>query len=954
MLCGVGTPGPGAPPGGRRQADLASNPGVITSTLLSGVIAVAVAAAEWTGSGEALSSPTGLLWSLVALLGVVAMLLGFGLELRRRRQLPPEAPPPAAELPTGTVTFLFTDIEGSTRLLQELGDRYAAVRDQHAAIVRRAIGEGGGVEVSTEGDSFFAAFGGPAGAVRAAVAAQRGLAGHGWPAGLPVRVRMGMHTGQGVRGGDNYVGIDVNRAARIAAAAHGGQVIVSDATRALVASAMPEGASLRDLGEHRLKDIALPVRLHELVIEGLPSDFPPPRTLDARRDSLPPQLTSFVGRQEEIAEVKRLLGRARLLTLTGPGGTGKSRLAVQVAAELLPELQHGAAFVDLSAVTDPALVPAAVARALNLKEAPGRPILETVTDHLRDQELLLVVDNFEQVAAAGPVVEELLTAAPRLKVLVTSRIVLALRGEQEYEVPALSRAEAVRLFSERAQAVRPGFQVTDQNAGAVAEIAARLDGLPLAIELAATRTKVLTPEQMLPRLARRLAVLTAGARSLPERQRTLRNAIAWSHDLLGDAERRWFARLSVFAGGWTLDSAEAVCDPAGLGLDGLTALASLVDQSLVRRADAADGGARFSMLETIREFALEQLQAGGHLEPVVRRHAEHFLDLAEEAEPHLTADDQAEWLDRCDAEHANLRAALRWAVDAGEADRAQRAAGALWRFWQQRGHLAEGRRWLEQVLALPSGQGRTPARAKALAGAGGIAWWQEDIAAARGWYEEALAIERELGDPARIAEALYNQAFVAGAGGDFAAAARLFQESLELARQAGDEAGVARAEWMAVIPDLVAGRWERPLANAAGAVAAWRRSGDRLRLADALVWQAVVYARAGRPAEAHAAVAEALGLFRAVDSPMGIVSVVLGLSYLARWEDRYEDAVRLAGAAESLRERVGGRAPLDFLSGFLGDPEAEARAHLPEEVAGRAFQEGRAMSEDAAVALELG
>jgi predicted ATPase/class 3 adenylate cyclase len=863
----------------------------------------------------------------------------------------PGAPPPASELPTGTVTFLFTDIEGSTRLLQELGDRYAAVRDEHAAIVRRAIGEGGGVEVSTEGDSFFAAFGGPAGAVQAAVAAQRGLAGHHWPAGFPVRVRMGMHTGEGVRGGDNYVGIDVNRAARIAAAAHGGQVIVSDATRALVADALPEGAWLRDLGEHRLKDIALPVRLHDLVIQGLPSEFPPPRTLDARRDSLPPQLTSFVGRQEEIAEVKRLLGRSRLLTLTGPGGTGKSRLAVRVAAELLPELQHGAAFVDLSAVTDPALVPAAVARALNLNEQPGRPVLETVKDHLRDLELLLVVDNFEQVAAAGPVVEELLTAAPRLLALVTSRVALALRGEQEYEVPALGRAEAVRLFSERAKAVRPGFQVTDDNAGAVAEIAARLDGLPLAIELAATRTKVLTPEEMLPRLAKRLAVLTAGARTLPERQRTLRDAIAWSHDLLGEAERRWFARLSVFAGGWTLASAEAVCDPAGLGLDGLTALASLLDQSLVRRADAADGGARFSMLETIREFGLEQLAAGGDLDLVRGRHARHFLDLAEEAEPHLTADDQGEWLDRCDAEHANLRAALRWAADAGEADRTQRAAGALWRFWQQRGHLAEGRRWLEEVLALPSGQGRTQARAKALAGAGGIAWWQEDIAAARGWYGEALAIERQLGDPARIAEALYNQAFVAGAGGDFAAAARLFQESRDLFRQAGDEAGMARAEWMAVLPDLVAGRWERPLGQAEEAVAAWRRAGDRLRLADALVWLAVVYARAGRPAEARAAVAEALAAFRAVDSPMGIVSVVLGLSYLARWEDRYEDAVRLAGAAESLRERVGGRAPLDFLAGFLGDPEAEARAHLPEEVARRAFEEGRAMSEDAALAL---
>jgi predicted ATPase/class 3 adenylate cyclase len=953
MLSGVGTPGPGAPlPDGRRPADLARNPGVITSTLLSGVIAVAVAAAEWTGSGEALLSPAGLLWSLVALLGVVAMLLGFGLELRRRRQLPPEAAS-ADQLPTGTVTFLFTDIEGSTRLLQELGDRYAAVRDEHAAIVRRAIDEGGGAEVSTEGDSFFAAFGGPAGAVRAAVAAQRGLAGHGWPAGFPVRVRMGLHTGEGMRGGDNYVGIDVNRAARIAAAAHGGQVLVSDATRALVEHALPEGVSLRDLGEHRLKDITQPVRLHDLAIEGLEADFPPPRTLDARRHDLPPQLTSFVGRREEIAEVRRLLGRTRLLTLTGAGGTGKSRLALQVAGELLPQFQHGVLFVDLSAVSDPALVPAAVARALKVPEAPGRPVLEAVKDHLRDQELLLVVDNFEQVAAAGPVVEELLTSAPRVKVLVTSRVVLALRGEQEYDVPALSRAEAVRLFTERAQAVRPGFRVTDDNAGAVAEITARLDGLPLAIELAATRTKVLTPEQMLPRLRQRLSILTSGARTLPERQRTLRGAIAWSHDLLGAAERRWFARLSVFAGGWTLQSAEAVCDPAGLGLDALEALTSLVDQSLVRRTDPADGGPRFSMLESIREFGQEQLAAGGDLDLVVERHARHFLDLAEEAEPHLAADDQGEWLDRCDREHANIRAALRWAIAAGEADRAQQAAAALWRFWQQRGHLAEGRRWLEEVLALPSGQGRTPARAKALAGAGGLAWWQEDIPAARAWYEEALAIERELGEPARIAEALYNQAFVAGAVGDFAAAARLFQESLELFRRAGDEAGATRALWMSVVGDMVAGDWDRPLAHAEEAVAAWRRAGDRLRLGDGLVWLAVVYARAGRPADARAAVAEALGVFRAVDSPMGIVSVVLGLSYLARWEDRYEDAVRLAGAAASLRERVGGRAPLDFLAGFLGDPEAEARGHLPEDVARRAFQEGRAMSEEAALALAL-
>ena len=979
----MGTPDPGEPHhGGGRPAELAEHRGVITTTVVSGLIAVAVAAAEWTGSGTALDTPTGILWSMVALLGVIATLLGIGLEVRRRRQVEPAVPasgpagrpgprlprPHPAALPTGTVTFLFTDIEGSTRLLQELGDRYAAVRDRHAAIVRQAVEAGGGVEVSTEGDSFFVAFPSPVGAVRAAVAAQRGLADSDWSPAPQPRVRMGLHTGEGVLGGDNYTGMDVNRAARIAAAGHGGQVLVSEATRGLVEHALPEEVSLRDLGEHRLKDIALPVHLHELVVEGLTADFPPPRTLDARPGNLPVQLTSFIGREQEIAEVRALLEQTRLLTLTGPGGTGKSRLALQVAAELLPAFKDGAFFADLSSVADPTLVPPVVARALAVPEAAGRSILEAVQERLRDKELLLVVDNFEQVVEAAPLLEELLTAAPRLKVLVTSRVVLALRGEQAYAVPpldlpdprrlpdlhTLGEFEAVRLFTDRARAVRPAFQVTDQNARAVAEITARLDGLPLAIELAATRTKVLSPEQILPRLQQRLALLTSGARTLPDRQRTLRNTIAWSYDLLKAAERHLFAQLSVFTGGWTLDSAEAVCHPGELGLDLLDGLTSLVDQSLVRRTEPAEGEPRFVMLETIREFGRERLRAGGDLDPVLRRHAEHYLGLAVQAEPLLTGEDQGRWLDRCEQEHANLRAALRWAIETGEAERAQWAAGALWRFWQQRGHLAEGRQWLEEVLALPSGQAPTPARAKALAGAGGIAWWQEDIPAARAHYDEALTIERRLGDPARIAEALYNQAFVAGADGDFETAARLFEESRELYRQAGDEAGIARAEWMVVIRDLAAGNWDPPIATAEEAVASWRRTGDRLSLADGLVWTAVVYARAGRPTEARSAVLEALQLFRAADSPMGIVSVILSLAYLARWEARYEDALRLAGTAESLREQVGGRVPLEFLAGFLGDPEAEARAHLSPEAAQRAFQQGRAMSVDAALALAVG
>jgi predicted ATPase/class 3 adenylate cyclase len=868
-----------------------------------------------------------------------------------------------AELPTGTVTFLFTDIEGSTRLVQELADGYPAVRDQYAAIVRRAIATGGGEEVSTEGDSFFVVFISPTNAVRTAAEIQRALAAHRWPAGTSLRVRMGLHTGEGVRGGDDYVGIDVHRASRIADAAHGGQVILSGATRGLVERALPDGVSLRDLGDHRLKDIAHPEDLHDLVIEGLPADFPPPRTLDARPTNLPVQLTSFVGREEEIAEVRRLLGSSRLLTLTGAGGTGKTRLALEVAGETLTEYGDGAFFVDLSSVTDPALVPSAVATALAVAEVPGRPILEAVKDHLSDKELLLVVDNFEQVAEAGPVIEDMLLAGPKLTVMVTSRVVLSLRGEQEYpvppleppdperrlDVPTLRRVEAVRLFTDRAVAASPRFRLTEANAPAVAEITARLDGLPLAIELAATRTKILTPEQMLPRLQNRLAVLTSGARTLPERQRTLRGAIAWSHDLLDPAERALFARLSEFTAGWTLEAAEAVCDPEGLGLDLLDALTSLVDQSLVRRAEPAGGHPRFSMLETIREFGLEQLRASGDLDRVRRGHGELFLDLALEAEPHLTADDQAEWLDRCDREHPNIRAAFRWAIEAGEADRAQESAAALWRFWQQRGHLAEGRRWLEEILAMSSGQGPTAARAKALIGAGGIAWWQQDREATRSFYEEALAIERERGDPAPIAEALYNLAFVV-AGDDIESAARLLDESLDLFRRVGDERGVAQVLAMLVIPDAEAGEWDRVTARLEEVAAIWRRVGDRLHLAFDLLWLAFAHGRLGHREIARSAALEALELFREVDNLTGIGIALIDLAFLATWEGRHEDAIRLAAAFESLREHVGG--PPGGFAGLLeGDPADEARAHLAEDAARRAWEEGLAMSVDEAVAL---
>lgn len=869
-----------------------------------------------------------------------------------------------SELPSGIVTFLFTDIEGSTKLMQDLGDAYVQVQVDHHGILREAFQRRKGAELRTEGDSFFCVFRSALEACGAAADAQRGFASHKWPEGGQIRVRIGLHTGEAPLVGNEYIGLDVHRAARVASAAHGGQVLVSDATRTLVEESLPSDLILKDLGVHRLKDLARPERLYQLVVAGLPSDFPPLRTLDARHNNLPAQLTSFVGREEEIADVRKLLGRTRLLTLTGPGGIGKTRLALQIAAEMLTDYRDGAFFVDLSLINDPSLVPTLIAQALGVPDMPGVSVIEGLQAHLSTQELLLVIDNFEQVATAAPLLEQLLTAAPGVRVLATSRVVLSLRGEHEYAVPPLqppdadqtpdpailNRFEAVRLFTERALAVQPRFRLTAQNARAVAGITARLDGLPLAIELAASRTKLLTPEQLLARLDHSLTLLTSGVRTLPERQRTLRGAIAWSYDLLPEAERRLFSRLAVFSGGWTLAAAEAVAQPEELRIAGLEGLSSLLDKSLIR-VDEPDGEPRFSMLETIREFGQEHLSASGELESVRQRHGEYFLELALEAEMHLTGVEQGEWLDMLDRESGNIRGALRWAVDDGQARLGQEAAGALWRYWQQRGHLAEGRQWLEETLAIPSGRQPTAARGKALTGAGGIAWWQIDHSGARAFYDEALAVERQVGEPARIAEALYNDAFAIGAAGDIQAANRLFKESLDLYRQVDNEPGVARALVMLVLPDAQANRWDLVIARIEEAVSIWRRLGERLQLAFDLIWLAFAYGRAVRKREAHQAAVEALSIFREADNATGIALAFRDLAFLAVWEDRPHDALRLAGAAESMSDKIGGGPPQGFGGMLEGDPAAEARRGLQDSDAERSWQEGQSLDVDGALAL---
>jgi len=709
-----------------------------------------------------------------------------------------------AELPGGTVTLVFTDIEGSTRLLEALAEQYGKVLAEHRKLLREAFSSSGGVEVDTQGDALFYAFSRATDAVVAAVEAQRALASHPWAQGVSVAVRMGIHSGEPALSEEGYVGADVHRAARICSAAHGGQVLVSEATARLVGDGVGE-VELRDLGVHGLKDLSSPQHLYQLVIEGLRQDFPAIRTLQGRPNNLPRQLTPLLGREREIAQGYRLLeGDAALVSLTGPGGTGKTRLALAIGAELLDAFTDGAFFVDLSAVTEPSLVIPAVAQALSLRESGGKTISVTLTDYLADKEMLVILDNFEQVIEAASEVSSLLASGRGLKVVVTTREPLRVRGERELAVPPLGlpspskesdievvgASAAVALFVARARGVKASFELTSDNASSVAKICRRLDGLPLAIELAAARIKALSPSSLLDRLDQSLKVLTGGARDASSRQRTLRGAIEWSHKLLSQDEQRLFRRLGVFAGGWSLETAETVCDQDDLQLEILDGISSLVEKSLVRVAVAGDEE-RFSMLETIREFATERLEESGDAREIRRAHAECFRGLAEEAEPQLVGADQREWLARLETEHDNLRGALSWSVAEAPA-LALAVAAAMWRFWYVRGHLTEGRQWLEAVTA-PTSAKTQPLLAKALRGLAVSLEVQGEYGRSEHVAQQSLAIYEQLGDEFGLSNILETLAIAAENQGNFDLARSRYERALELSERIGDVRG---ATWV--------------------------------------------------------------------------------------------------------------------------------------------------------------
>jgi predicted ATPase/class 3 adenylate cyclase len=584
-----------------------------------------------------------------------------------------------ASPPTGTVTFLFTDIEGSTGMWERSPKAMQAALARHDGLLRLAIEEHGGYVFKTVGDAFCCAFPTAPDALEAALDAQRLLFEERWAESDPLRVRMAMHTGAAQERDGDYFGPPVNRVARLLSAAHGGQVLLSLPTHEMVRDQLPAGMSLVELGEHRLKDLFRPERVFQLVSPDLPSEFPPLRTLDTYRNNLPLQPTPLIGREKEVSEVCDLLrsDETRLLTLTGPGGTGKTRLALQAAADLLEDFPDGTFFVPLVTLTEAELFLPAVAETLGVRETGEQPLVESLKDYLGERRLLLLLDNFEQVLGAAPIVTELLAVAPGLKVLATSRAPLGLYGEHVFPVPPLTlpdlerppplerltQYEAVGLFVERARALKPDFKVTNESAPAVAEICVRLDGLPLAIELAAARITMLPPKAMLHRLSSRLKLLTGGARDLPERQRTLRATIEWSHALLEEGEQLLFGRLAVFSGGRTLEAIDAICDAEGdLPVEAFEGVSSLLDKSLLRQEEGPNGEPRFVMLETIHEFAREKLGESAEAEQIKRVHAQYFLTLAEEANPELKGANQLEWLERLEAEHDNMRAALTWGL----------------------------------------------------------------------------------------------------------------------------------------------------------------------------------------------------------------------------------------------------------------------------------------------------
>jgi predicted ATPase/class 3 adenylate cyclase len=872
-------------------------------------------------------------------------------------------------LPTGpSVTFLFTDIEGSTRLERALGaDGWATTVARHDALLRAAIEAHAGHVVKTEGDSTFASFADPLDAAAAAVDGQRRIAAATWPFDL-FRVRMGLHLGegrlrQGLRDGEpeDYVGIAVNYAARITAAANGGQIVLSDALAAEIERALTEtsglaGVELVDDGLRAVKDFEEPARLHRLVVPGAADDGRRLRTLDTP-SNLPGDVTSLVGREDEIRLVGAALGESRIVTLTGPGGSGKTRLALGAARAVADRFPHGTWFIDLAALRDPALVEPTIAMTIGVRESTEQPIGQALRARLRSQTTLLVLDNLEQLLpAAADTVSSLVRASPDLRVLATSRELLRIGGEQGHPVPPLDASAGIELFEERARTHRPGLAFGDDAAAAIRAICERLGGLPLAIELAAARVRTLSPVQILERLGRSLD-LAAGTRDLPERQRTLRAAIAWSHDLLNEAERRLFRRLGVFAGGCTVDEAEAVVNAAGdLGVDSADGLGSLADKSLVRiepveaDAPAADQETRFGLHPLIREFAVEQLDESGERAGAEARHAAVMTELAERLGAGLLTAAGETNMRHLDHEEHNVRAAIEWALSTGETDTGLRLMGATWRWYQQRGRLREARAIVTELLARPPGDPRV--RIAALAADGGLAYWMDDIPGARRAYEERLALAESLGDPALIADGHYDLGFVFMVEKDADSLRHHEGLALEGYLAAGLDVEANRARQAFVLALILAGDYAPAREQQEAAMAAMRRRDSHTEVADSQTLLSSILFRLGLPRDGWREMSEALRFFAAGRLASGTARALVVAAIIDIVHGDPERGARIAGVTYELsRAHNVMLAPITVL--HMPDPRGLATDRLGAERTEQLLAIGAATSLEAAIAEVL-
>ncbi|MEO8285057.1 MAG: tetratricopeptide repeat protein [Chloroflexota bacterium] len=883
-------------------------------------------------------------------------------------------------VPSGTITFLFTDIEGSTMRWEAHPLAMQAAFTRQEAILRHAIEINGGYAYKMIGDAFQAAFPTAPQALQAAIDSQFSLHTEEWPTETgEVRVRMALHTGTTEERAGDYVGPALNRVARLLSAAHGEQILISEVTYGLVRDALPAGVQLFDMGEHRLKDLIRPEHIFQLIVSGLRSQFLPIKTLDNRPNNLPLQPTLLIGREKEVADVVRLLAserkEIRLVTLTGPGGTGKTRLSLQVAAELLEHFPDGVWLVELAPLMEASMVVLTIASVLGVREGTGvggsTPIADTLKEYLKEKSLLLVLDNFEHVVVAAPQVSQLLASCPNLKVLVTSQVPLRIRGEKEYPVPPLSvpdvrdlqhlppveqiaQYEAVRLFIERATDVKPDFEVNNANAPAVAQICARLDGLPLAIELAAARVRMLSPDAILARLSKRLKLLTGGAKDLPARQQTLHNTIAWSYDLLGEEEKQLFRRMAPFNGGRSLEALEAVCNyDEQLGIDVFEGTESLLSKSLLKQVDESGGEPRFWMLETIHEYAREQLEESGESKALGREHARYFMALAEEAAPHLKQQDQSSWLERMEDANDNMRAAFGWAGERGEAGDMEaaeiglRLAIALERFWEVRVHLREG---LEQTVGiLAIGKPGGAIRARALKVAAALADVRGDYARAHLMLAESMEIWQELGDKKSLVETLHALGNVFYSQRDIEQARYYFEESLRIEQEVGERKTSLHSLGLMFYEQ---GDYSSAASLIEEALAIERGIGDTRRVALALANLGLVACEQGDYELALSRQRESLAIRQELGAKLGIAWSLEGLATSYLGLGRVEKSACLWGASQAMREAIGAPLPPKEHTRYKREIDV-VRAQLGEEGFQRAYAQGQSMTSDQAVEYAL-